>query len=119
VAKHRRLGDDPEREPDPLTRNEVSAVLTVARERFREWYPFVLCAVRTGMRLSELFELQWSDINWRGSFVNVRRALVRGLVTRKALNRVLDAAELDRRGPHSWNQLDGWLRQVDGLRLAS
>ena len=108
------------------------------------------------MRLGELLELQWGDINWRGSCVEVRHAFVGGVVTtpknhqrrrvelsrqlraelllwrrreraawlkrgrpappwlfasvsgtrldpsnvRKAFNRILDAADLHRRGPH-------------------
>ena len=33
------------------------------------------------MRLGELLELQWGDINWRGSYVEVRHAFVGGVVT--------------------------------------
>jgi integrase len=46
--------------------------------------PFVwclLCGLRTGMRAGELLALQWGDVNWRGSHVQVRRNLVREQLT--------------------------------------
>ena len=128
----------------------------MARDRFPEWYPWLLCGLRTGLRAGELLALQWSDVNWRGGYVQIHRNLVRGQLTtpknhqrrrvdlsrqlqvalrlwrrrervawlqkglprpdwmfasvsgtaldesnvRKAFNRLLDAADLDRRGPH-------------------
>ena len=112
--------------------------------------------VPTEARAGELLALQWTDLSWRGSFIQVRRNLVRGQLTtpknhqgrrvdtsrqlraelrlwrrrqraewlrrgqslpewifvsaaatpldesnvRKALNRMLNAAGLHRRGPH-------------------
>ena len=43
--------------------------------------PWLLCALRTGLRAGELLALQWSDCNWRYGFVQVQRNLVRGLLT--------------------------------------
>ena len=156
LGKYFRTADDPESEVRPFTRAEVSHILSVARARLSEWYAWVLCGFRTGMRPGELLALQWGDFNWRRSFIQVQRNLVEGKITtpknhqrrrvdlshqlqvalrlwrrqqrrewlkvgrpfpvwvfasvtgtalddanvRKAFNRILDAAEIDRRGPH-------------------
>jgi integrase len=78
LGRYLRPADEPEPEIDPFTRDEVVAVLAVARARFPDWYPWVLCGLRTGMRAGELLALQWGDINWRGHYLEVRRNLVRG-----------------------------------------
>jgi integrase len=65
----------------PLTATEVQTFLESARERLPALYPLFLCAVRTGMREGELLALQWSDIDWRGRFIEVRRGIVRGQVS--------------------------------------
>jgi integrase len=156
LGKYLRAADTLESAVDPFTRAEASHVVAMAGSQFPEWFPWVLCGFRTGMRAGELLALQWSDFNWRGGFVQVQRNLVRGQLTtpknhqtrrvdlsrqlqvalrlwrrqqrvawlkagkprpewvfssvsgtaldesnvRKAFNRILDAAELDRRGPH-------------------
>lgn len=81
LGRFLRYGDHEEPQPDPLTPDEVTTVLEKARQRFPEWFPFLLCGLRTGMRLGELLEVQWGDINWRSSYVEVRRAFVGGVVT--------------------------------------
>jgi hypothetical protein len=58
LGRYLRYGDHEEPQPDPLAPDEVTTVLATARQRFPEWYPFLLCALRTGMRLGELLELQ-------------------------------------------------------------
>ena len=156
LGKYLRTADDAEPAIDPFSKQESVQMLAVARDRFPDWHPWLLCALRTGLRAGELLALQWSDFNWRAGFVQVRRNLVRGHLTtpknhqrrrvdlsrqlqvalrlwrrreqmawlrkglprpawvfasvsgtaldesnvRKALNRVLDAAGLHRRGPH-------------------
>ena len=156
LGKYLRQADDPEPEIRPFTRDEAALIEAIARARFPDWHPWVLCGLRTGMRAGELLALQWGDFNWRRGFVQVQRNLVRGHLTtpknhqrrrvdlsqqlqpvlrlwrrqqraawlkvgrprpewvfasvtgtaldesnvRKAFNRILDAAELDRRGPH-------------------
>jgi integrase len=62
---------------DPLTTDEVRALLSVAQDRWRRYYPLLLCAVRTGLRQGELIGLQWSDVDFAGQFLEVRRAVVR------------------------------------------
>ena len=57
----------------PLTREEVAHLLATAKARLPRYYPLFLCAVRTGLRVGELLALQWSDIDWQGRFIDVRR----------------------------------------------
>lgn len=68
----------PKKEIDPYTRDEAEALLETARTKFAEWYPFLLTALRTGMRLGELRALRWGDLDWRGSFAMVTRNYVLG-----------------------------------------
>jgi integrase len=61
---------------DPFNDDEIEAVLSVAREydpRIRNVLQF---AFYTGLRTSELFGLQWGDIDWRNGTVRVQRAVV-------------------------------------------
>lgn len=72
---------DPKKEINPLTREEARNLLEVMEEHHPRYYPFFLCALRTGMRLGELLALEWGDIDFRGGFVEVRRGYVRGQIT--------------------------------------
>ncbi len=54
-----------------LTEAEAYALLESAHPR---WRTMILVALRTGMRVGELRGLQWGDINWRESQVNVERS---------------------------------------------
>ena len=74
----------------PLTSEEVQRLLTAAKEqdrtraedRVREVRPsvsmFLLCAVRTGLRLGEVLGLQWGDLDFAGRFIEVRRQFTKG-----------------------------------------
>ena len=62
---------------DPLTTDEVRALLSVAQDRWRRYYPLLLCAVRTGLRQGELIGLQWGDVDFAGQFLEIRRAVGR------------------------------------------
>jgi integrase len=57
LGKYLRRADDRDPEIRPFTRDEVAQIVAVARHRFPEWYPWVLCGVRTGMRAGELLAL--------------------------------------------------------------
>jgi integrase len=59
----------------PLTAEEVRTLLQAAQEKVPSVYVLLLCAVRTGMRQGELIGLQWSDVDFRGGFIEVRRAV--------------------------------------------
>lgn len=76
----------------PLTREELSHLLSTALHHavkrggkikypYRRYYPFLLLLARTGVRLGEAIGLKLGDIDWIGSFIEVRRAVVRGQVT--------------------------------------
>jgi integrase len=80
----RRLGDPNDlrkRRVDPYTREDVGVLLDTARAHFPRWYHFLLCAVRTGLRLGELRALEWDAIDWHGRFIDVRRNYVQGEFT--------------------------------------
>jgi integrase len=173
LGRYLRSADDPEPEIDPLARDEVAALLEVARHHMPDWYPWLLAGLRTGMRAGELLALQWGDLDWRGSYLQVRRNLVRGQLTtpknhqrrrvdmsrqlraelrlwrrrqravwfkhgqpfpewvfpsvtgtaldesnvRKAFNRLLDAADLHRRGPHQMRHSFASLLLQDGAPI--
>jgi integrase len=78
---HLRRGDEPITDVEPFTREEVSKLLAVARERFPRWYPLLLGALRTGLRQGELLALRWTDVDFAGAFVRVEQNLVRGVLT--------------------------------------
>ncbi|SPP64720.1 putative Phage integrase [Nitrospira lenta] len=61
------------RKVDPLTREEVSVLLSTTKDRLPRYFPLFLCAVRTGMRMGELLALQWGDIDWQSRFIEVQR----------------------------------------------
>ena len=46
----------------------------------KDYYPFFLTAVMTGMRLGELLALRWSDINWFSQQIYVGRAVSLGKI---------------------------------------
>jgi integrase len=80
LGRFLRLTKDRRADVNPLTGEEVSRLLTAAQQHASWYYPVLLCAVRTGMRMGELLGLQWGDIDFRGRFIEVRRAIVRGVV---------------------------------------
>lgn len=51
------------------------------------WYAFILCALRTGMRIGEICALDWSDINWERRTITVRRSVVEGVIDTPKNNR--------------------------------
>ena len=62
---------------DPLTREEVPILLEASKKYGYDTYALNLCAVRTGMRMGELFGLQWPDLDFNSRFVQVQRSWVR------------------------------------------
>lgn len=66
---------------NPLTRDEARAFLEAVEEHNPRYFPFSLCALRTGMRLGELLALEWGDIDFLGGFIEVRRSFTHGHFT--------------------------------------
>jgi integrase len=65
---------------NPFTAEEAATFLEACQKHQPRFYPFFLCALRTGMRLGELLALEWGDIDFQGGFIEVRRSLVRGRI---------------------------------------
>lgn len=65
-------------EPDPLSPEDVDAVLAKIEERYgpevENWFGLGFFA---GMRTSEQIALRWSDVDWKENVVRVSRARVR------------------------------------------
>ena len=81
LGRYLRRGDEPETSIQPLTADEAALLVTTAKAEFARWHPWVLCALRTGLRLGELLALQWGDVDWNGRFLVVQRNIVRGVLT--------------------------------------
>lgn len=62
-------------EMDCLTPDEIHMLLRALEPA---WYSLFFTAIFTGMRLGELLALQWSDINWHGNTIRVRRSVWHG-----------------------------------------
>lgn len=65
----------------PLTREEAQVFLKAMADHYPRYYPFFLCALRTGMRLGEIRALQWGNIDFQGNFIEVCRAYTKGQFT--------------------------------------
>jgi integrase len=81
LVKRMNLERDKRSRIEPFTSEEVSQFLNTCAENYAEYYPFFLCAFRTGMRLGEILALKWGDVDWNGKFLEVRRSYKRGHVT--------------------------------------
>jgi integrase len=81
MGKHLRRGDEPEHTIEPLSAADAALLVETAEKHFPRWHPWVLCALRTGLRLGELLALQWGDVDWNGGFLTVQHNIVRGVVT--------------------------------------
>jgi integrase len=66
---------------NPMTREQVEQFLSACKDHYPEYYPFFLCACRTGLRLGELLALKWGDIDWGNNVITVQRSYKRGRVT--------------------------------------
>lgn len=67
------------KEINPFTREEAQVFLdAVKASPDRRYYPFFLCALRTGIRQGELISLKGTDIDFHGRFIHVQRNLSAG-----------------------------------------
>jgi integrase len=54
---------------------EEAGLLKAALPERPRYYPLLLAALRTGMRIGELFGLEWGDEDFAGRFIEVRRTV--------------------------------------------
>lgn len=80
VLKRLKLERHRQEDIEPMTPDEVSLFLDTCQKHSPEFYPFFLCAFRTGMRLGEIIGLHWGDIDWIKKFINVQRSFRRGRI---------------------------------------
>jgi integrase len=93
---NKRSKDNPRKKIDPLTREEIQALLKTALEKRPAWYPLFLCACRTGLRMGELIALKGTDIDLNSRFVHVQRNLSRGRIsaTKNGKDRKVDMSNM-------------------------
>lgn len=65
----------------PFTWEEKNKLEDTMKEYYPRWYPFILTALRTGLRVGELIALQPEDLDFEGMFITVCRNCVRGRIT--------------------------------------
>lgn len=67
----------PKRTPRFLSRDEATTLIAAAQPRFESrdygWRAMIVVGIRTGMRIGELRGLQWTDVDFDGERVVVRR----------------------------------------------
>lgn len=69
-------------EIDPLTESESHLLLEQAKTFMNgAYYPGILCALRTGMRIGEMQALKWSDIDFDSRQIEVKRSFRKGRMT--------------------------------------
>ena len=72
---------DKKSEINPLSKEELKILLETIDKLYPRYYPFFLCAARTGMRLGELLALEWDAVDFNGRFIEVRQAISRHRLT--------------------------------------
>ncbi len=77
----RMIKKDKRQDVNPLRKEEARDFLATVKGHYPRYYPFFLCALRTGMRLGELLALEWGDIDFRSGFIEVRRSYVKGIIS--------------------------------------
>ncbi len=109
------------RQVDSWTREEVIAILDLAREKEPRAYPVLHVLLSSGMRRGEALGLQWRDIDWSRHKIHVRRSRVRDRTgtpksgrarqvdMSRQLEAVLRALQAERRRQRPWRDADGWL----------
>ena len=87
----KRLGLSRKSDRQPITifiYEEVDAILETCLKYEPKFYPLILAAFRTGMRLGELLALRWANVNWLQKYVQVesswRNSKLTGTKTNKS-----------------------------------
>ena len=124
VGRFLQQRQEPKKEINPLSREELALFLETVNTYAPAYYSFFLCLARTGMRLGEALALQWGDIDFRSRFIEVRRNYVRGKITRpkngksrrvdmsRYLAEVLHHLQSQRKAEklrHGWETLPEWV----------
>jgi integrase len=67
---------------ETLTEKEANKLLEQAKLYMGGYYyPHILCALRTGMRIGEIKALKWKDVDFEKRQIEVRRSCRRGRIT--------------------------------------
>jgi integrase len=66
---------------NPLNREEVAVLIETAKTKAPQYYPFFLCAARTGLRMGELLALRWDDLDFDRRCIQVCRNYTHWKVT--------------------------------------
>jgi integrase len=88
LGKYYKQSKNVREEIQPLTHDEVPLFLSTVRAHYPEYFPLFLAAIHTGMRAGELGGLQWSDIDFNGKFLIIRRNFTRGRIEKTKTDRV-------------------------------
>jgi len=80
---------------NPLTTDQARHFLETCQVEYPLWYPLMLCAFRTGMRLGEIMGVAWEDIDFEGNRIEVRRAYSHGRYSTPKSNksRIVDMSD--------------------------
>jgi integrase len=68
-------------EIEVFTPDELKRLLGTAERDYPEWYAFVLCLARSGVRLGEAVALEWRDVDFDRRMLLIRRSERRGRVS--------------------------------------
>ena len=80
MKKVERQQSDEVRRVDSWSREEVATLLSVARSEEPAFHPLLVFLLSTGARKGEALALKWADVDFGRSRIEIRRALVRGLM---------------------------------------
>lgn len=75
------------KEVEIFSPEEVEHLLQICRQYQPEFYPFLLTAFRSGLRLGELLALKWERINWIGQYMVVSESFRHGKLTATKTNK--------------------------------
>jgi integrase len=69
-------------EIEPLSKEEVVLLLEGAQQyESGAFYPSILCALRTGMRIGEIRALKWKDLDFENRLIEVKRSCRKERIT--------------------------------------
>jgi integrase len=72
---------DRKKDINPFSWDEKAQFEKAAKEHYPRYYPLFLTALRTGMRIGELIALKPGDLDFNGTFIEIRQNCVRGKIS--------------------------------------